>query len=48
MEKVIDAWDKATKPYNNGFKLVESKQGKKAKSCAVLEDFFKVDKDATN
>ena len=47
VNEIIDAWDKAPKLSDNGFKLVESKRAKRAKTCAAPEDLFKVDKDAT-
>ncbi len=47
VKEVIEAWDKAPKTKDDGFKLVESKRGRKAKSCAAPEDLFKVDEDAT-
>jgi hypothetical protein len=46
-KEVIEAWDKAPKTDTDGFKLVESKRGRKAKSSAAPEDLFRVDKDAT-
>jgi hypothetical protein len=47
VKEIIDAWDKAPKISDDGFKLVESKRAKRAKTCAAPEDLLKVDKDAT-
>ncbi len=47
VKEVIAAWDMATKPSDNGFKIVESKRVRKGKTCATPEDLFKVDKDLT-
>ncbi len=47
VKEIIEAWDNAPKPNDDGFKLVESKKTRKGKSCAAPEDLFKVDEDAT-
>jgi hypothetical protein len=47
VKEVIAAWDKAAKPYDDGFKIVESKSVRKSKKCAAPEDLFKVDEDST-
>jgi hypothetical protein len=47
VKEVIAAWDKAAKPSDDGFKVVESKRIKKGKTCAAPEDLFKVDEDST-
>ncbi len=47
VKEVAAAWDNAPKPKDNGFKIVESKRSKKAKTSAAPGDLFKVNEDAT-
>jgi hypothetical protein len=46
VKEVVAAWDNAPKPKDDGFKIVESKRTKKARTSAAPEDLFKVNEDA--
>jgi hypothetical protein len=47
VKEVVAAWDNAPKLKDDGFKIIESKRTKKARTSAAPEDLFKVNEDAT-
>ena len=46
VKEVIAAWDKAPKPADDGFSVVQPKRVKKGKRTAAPDDLFKVNEDA--